>query len=93
MATPEPLSYEAKVCLWVAGRIRLLKIHGLVGGPVDVTARGLALYDQLAAGGFRPQFPSEIRSALAAYQRTPPEMVDEELVLLVERWQEPAPTA
>lgn len=51
----EDMEYGQKAMLWVYGRLNDLKEKGLVdGGSEQVTLRGVSVYDQLVATGFKP---------------------------------------
>ena len=58
------LSEEAKVVPYALGAVRALIDRGyVVGGGLRATVKGLALFDQLKASGYRPP-DAEVRSAL-----------------------------
>lgn len=43
-----------KPTLWVFGAIHWLTEHGVISGGLQLTAKGLALADQLQATGYKP---------------------------------------
>ena len=41
--------------LWLEGAAQALAADGLLDGPVAITPKGIAAYDQLVASGWRPR--------------------------------------
>ncbi len=41
--------------IYVEGRGQALIAEGLMSGPVSITPKGIAIYDQLMASGWKPQ--------------------------------------
>lgn len=81
-------SHEMKVALWVSGALEELKIAGCIGGgSYEATPKGIGMFDQLHASGFRPT-ESETRAALAAFMKRSSDQIEPEWITLVSRWDE-----
>lgn len=53
----------SKHILWLEGAAQSLIARGLLKGPVAITSKGIAAYEQLIASGWRPQ-PQIVRRLL-----------------------------
>lgn len=84
------LDEPEKNALWVLGRIDALKSTGLVAGAEVMTPKGVALFDQLDAAGYRPSVRA-IRECLADMNGVAESDVPDEMVALVYRYREKNP--
>jgi len=75
---------EARKCgTWIAGTLqRLESVNLFEGGLYRITARGVSMYDQLVASGYRPN-PAHIRFGLVALTGNP--SPDQSLIEILER--------
>lgn len=82
------LKQEVDAILYTAGALAELKQAGLISGGIrNPTPRGIAVFDQLCADGYRPSF-EEIRRALNVLisGQEPDKLF--QLALLVNKWEE-----